>query len=249
MGSVSHGSGDLGETASLEAQATYDTGYRKEDFCYFWRLFEMPGNCGSLPTDDDWDLNGWGTQMPDDGILSGGSAVSGRYSTGSGTEIYYFDGGGTQTLNFDGSGIGAFNVASGEKVVVFVNGNLQFANLDGSPGVLDVADGGFISFIVKGDVRFPSSVGRDAGGYGLPVVEGVFIADGSIDIQGGSRQFVGEGMFVGHTDVSIHPNRDLSGTGNNTDPAAYFVYRPDFLLNAPEEFERSNFEWREIAPF
>ena len=89
--------------------------------------------------------------------------------------------------------------------------------------------------------------------------QGIFIADGIMKINnatsgiGLERQFVGEGVFVGWNGVSL--NRDLDSVdtdtdnlANNTNPAEQFVYRPDFIINAPNSFKRSGIQWQEVAP-
>lgn len=136
----------------------------------------------------------------------------------------------------------AWNVAAGEKYVVFITGNLT---LDGATvdHLTDVAAGGFLALIVKGNIYINENLGNATLTNTTANLEGVFMADGTLNIQtrgpaaGGDDRFIGEGVFVGWSGVNLL--RDYSDSGsrsqeNNDKPVETFIYRPDFLVNMPE---------------
>ncbi len=68
---------------------------------------------------------------------------------------------------------------------------------------------------------------------------------------GGDGKFVGEGTFVGWNGIVLERDYDdYAGrkVENNYTPTESFRYRPDFLLNAPEEIKVPRYIWREVAP-
>ena len=142
------------------------------------------------------------------------------------------DGTGTVTIGTP------WNLDPGDSIVVFVDGNLDI----GAPIIVD--EGEFLAFIVAGDITF--SQGLAAPNIDNPLVQGVFIADGQIVTSLSAEQFVGEGVFVGWSGVDL--NRDYGDSTNNTNPAEFFSYRPDFVLNAPARMKRPVMRWEEIAP-
>lgn len=137
-----------------------------------------------------------------------------------------------------------WSVASGESYVIFIDGNLTLADGDGSSDqLIDVAPGGFLGFIVSGDITIASSLGNVTLTNTTPNVEGVFIADGEFTIEskgtaaGGDDRIVLEGSYIGWSGVNL--NRDFSDGGsrsseNNDKPVEVFIYRPDFLVYMPD---------------
>lgn len=137
-----------------------------------------------------------------------------------------------------------WSVASGETYVIFIDGNLNLADGDGlSDQLIDVAPGGYLAFIVSGDITVDSNLGNTSLTDTTSNVEGVFIANGQFTINskgaaaGGDDRFIGEGTFVGWSGVNL--NRDFSDGGarsveNLDKPVELFVYRPDFVTNMPE---------------
>jgi hypothetical protein len=146
----------------------------------------------------------------------------------------------------------AWNIANGETKVVFVQGDLTF----GPAATTTVAQGGFLAFIVSGNITFNADIGSDTASSVTPVMQGVFLADGVLSLPsraGGGvrdRKFVGAGTFVGWSNIVLQRtfNDGSSGTDNNLYPTALFVYRPDLLLNAPGEMLLPRYKWQEIAP-
>jgi len=133
-----------------------------------------------------------------------------------------------------------WTVASGESYVILVNGNLN-VNAD-----ITVANGGFLAFVTSGDVTFASTLGNVAANSTTPVVQGVFIADGKIRLPESQLKFVGAGTFVGWSGFDLF--RNFESTDNWYNPTELFVYRPDFLQNAPEEMKTPRYEWNEVNP-
>ncbi len=266
-GQASEGDNWVADNTTGMSGQPYDVGFRRENYCYFWRLFEMPGTCDGSGAEDDWSAAGtWGRDMPQIDTLWGQTPANsppGGWSNN--TKVYYYDAmrHGNQPLQLNGSGAtGEFTVNAGRRVVVFVNGDVYLTNYSDSSQTVsvDAASDSFLAIIATGDIRFSATVGESTqgvdpatfgGSEGRAAVEGVFVSDGRIYVASNSgadpyRQFVGEGVFVGWGGVVME--RDLDGANNNLYPAHIFRYRPDLAVNAPEEFLRVQYEWDEIAP-
>jgi hypothetical protein len=174
-------------------------------------------------------------------FLSTASVNSGFYyfSTGTVTDTFILD--------------TALNVASGNKYVVFVNGNLTVNNPSPSGPITTVANGGFLMFIVKGNITVNGALGTAA-----PVnlttspaanVAGVFIADGTIDFASVSPAnnlvLITDGSWVGWSGVSI--SRSFANKlYDNVNPTVVFRSRPDFIYNAPESIKKPLQFWQEV---
>ena len=171
---------------------------------------------------------------PDDDFGIAGQSKTGVEKPGSGPlneRAYYSDG----DLTLNG---GSWGMVPTESVVVFVDGDLVVDTDITTPLT------GFIAFVVSGDITF---LGGDADSTSeTPFVQGVFIADGSINVNSGTEKFIGEGIFIGWGGVVL--SRDFGDASNNTDPAELFIYRPDFVSNAPDAMRRPVMRWNEVAP-
>ncbi|MDH5532841.1 MAG: hypothetical protein OEX81_00240 [Candidatus Pacebacteria bacterium] len=166
-----------------------------------------------------------------------GSETDAQKPTYNANDIVYFQSGDLTIQS-------PWSVASGETYVVFVDGNLTLTDGDGaSDQLIDVADGGFLAFIVSGNIIVNEQLGNSTLASTTSNVEGVYIADGTLTIEsrgtagGGDDRFVGEGVFVGWTGVNL--NRDFSDGStrsleNNDKAVELFVYRPDLLVNMPD---------------
>jgi len=177
-----------------------------------------------------------------------------------------------------------FQVASGESIVVFINGNLTINNNGGSDNtkITTVArktstnSGGFLAFITNGNITISSNVGKtidpdqtsfiQAVTYANTHLEGVFVADGTItingqdddDLNGGypDRKLIVAGTFVGLTDIDLNRRADDPADPttiyykiqNSFQAFENFVYRADLLINWPEELKSSIINWQEVAP-
>lgn len=154
----------------------------------------------------------------------------------------------------------AWHVPAGEQIIVFVQGDLI---IDDTPNaqnrLITVESGGYLAFFVSGDIIITPHVGythllTDPNDPNAPVVEGVFVADGTVWTQSyltaPDRKFIGAGTFVGWT--GVHLQRSFaSGTNNsanNIAPVETFVFRPDFVVNTPAVLKNPQTSIREIQP-
>lgn len=137
--------------------------------------------------------------------------------------------------------------------VIFVNGDLRVKG----PSTILVSPGGFLAFIVKGNIIFDKSLSALDVKVNAPIVEGVYIANGSIITESNGTtsdgKFIGAGVFVGWSGFQL--NRDYSDPNNLVKSEQNFFYptelfrdRPDLALNVPTQMARPLIDWREIAP-
>jgi len=128
----------------------------------------------------------------------------------------------------------SFDLAVGDTVVILHDGDLT---IDGN---MDVPVGAFLAIISSGSITFDSSTTS---------VEGVFIADSlswpSTGDEVTEQRFIGEGTFVGWDGISLERDR---GTLNNEAPTEEFIFRPDFVINAPVGIRTPQITWQEVAP-
>ena len=144
--------------------------------------------------------------------------------------FYYQDPVGTASL------AAVWNVANGQKYVVFVNGDLE---IDQN---INVAPGGFLAFIVSGEITVDPAV---------TYMEGLFVSNGNFStiskyvagVTNDSRLLV-EGSVI--TWGSIDLNRNLGDAANATLPAEQVTYRPDLLTNMPDRMKSFALEWKEV---
>lgn len=194
---------------------------RRENYAYFYRIYSM----GVNPTADT--PNG---ALVD--LLKPASAPTNQ-------RAYYYNGNATISQ--------AWNVAAGESYVIFINGNLTLSDPGNVEQLIQVQPGGFLAFIVSGNITFDQSLGNDNSNDDTPNVEGYFIANGTIATETGGassdQRFVGAGSFVGWTGIDL--NRVLVGAQNNSTPAEQFVFRPDFVTNIPARMSEPGYLWQE----
>jgi hypothetical protein len=207
----------------------------REDFAYFSnRIYSM----GSAPTSDFSVEQLDNLQKPD---------TETQNPVNPDREAYYANG--------DVTIQDPWVVGAGESIVILVNGDVLIQDQ------ITVAQGGFLAIIASGDITFDPEVGTSTLGSTTPVIEGVYIADGTlrVDSRGAGSaktsdlKFIGAGTFVGWTNVSLE--RDYKddadqelGVSNNTVPAELFIARPDFARNAPEAMLKPIYSWQEVAP-
>lgn len=128
-------------------------------------------------------------------------------------------------------------VGSNEKYVVFVDGDLDIA------ANITVASGGFVSFIVNGDISVAPAVTNIEGVY---IASENFVTD-TVDI---NEVIADVALDVRGTVVawgSMLLNRSLI-SGNSTTPAEKFTYRADLLENMPDKMKTFAMNWQEVAP-
>ena len=173
-------------------------------------------------------------------------------------------------------------VQNGEKVVIFVDGNLTIEDSQSGGGHKITAvtqktlaqAGGFLGIFVKGDIVNGGITIKPSVGTALdtnnpenitPVnitnahLEGVFFSNGDLTIEGNNTyphyKFIGAGTFIGKNRVTLGRKTD-NGTAateqykihNNYQALENFIYRPDLLVNWPNELKSSIINWREVAP-
>ncbi len=146
-----------------------------------------------------------------------------------------------------------FNISSSKQIIIFVPGTLTVKN------EISVDTGGFLGFIVRGDIVFDRGLGVNptANPAGTKLVDGVYVTDGTLrtlaegQTPDTNKKFIGKGMFAAGVKLDgsggFDFRRDL-GSNNATYPAEYFGYRPDFLVNFPQVFGIRRITWREVAP-
>lgn len=168
------------------------------------------------------------------------------------TEMYFRN----SSLNVD------FNstqtVPSGTKMIIFVNGDLNIDSSVQNIEYIEVEEGGYLAFIVKGDINISPNIGNDDATDTTANLQGVYVADQAIRIKGYSwdnsirdKKFVGEGTFVGWNEFSVA--RDYTNTTepadrqlNNENPVEVFIFRPDLHKNTPAVMKRPNQLWQEV---
>lgn len=155
----------------------------------------------------------------------------------------------------------SWQVLNTEQIIVFITGNLLIDDTSGEQRIITVEKGGdgFLSFIVQEDIIISPNVGytdimTDPHSANIPLVEGVFIADGKIQIQGTAdtqdKKFIGAGTFVSWDGVQLQRSFATPGNNslNNISPAEVFIFRPDFLVNTPKNMKAAHFYLRELQP-
>ena len=139
-----------------------------------------------------------------------------------------------------------WNIAAGQSLVIFVPGTLTINNR------INIAEGGFLSFIVGGDIIVADTVGTapiaNPDKFTGASLAGICIADGFFvtlhNSAGVDVQFVGAGTFVAD---SFGLTRNLGGN-NATFPGELFMFRPDLWANAPQELREVDVTWTEVTP-
>jgi len=143
-----------------------------------------------------------------------------------------------------------WNIPNNTKVVVLIGNN---KDLEINKNIT-VPVGSFLAFIVSGNINIKGTVG-DKDATPTPDIEGVYIADGTIntnyDNDNSGKRLAGFGVFVAHANLDNTGGfvfgRDLKAD-NRTTPAEYFEHRPDFLVNFPKEIGTKRMVWKEVAP-
>jgi|GEM_PF-2220582 len=213
----------------------------QENFTYIKRLFELGTSPDesfknsqntevTLPvggTIDDWKT---ANILP---IISPDTALTMDGSTPESSYVYYHTG--------DLTIADPLVVNDGTKRTIFVKGNVTI-NAD-----VTVPVSNFLSIVASGNITIAGTVSK---------VQGLYVSDKVITIQDGegsgtsglgdSRQFESQGSLVGWGGVQLQ--RTLSEEANASYPAEKFIYRPDFIINAPSLYKRFGIQWREVAP-
>lgn len=199
----------------------------KEGYDYFYRLYSM----GVPPITDDFAVP-TNAQKPTFAPLGGKNA-------------YYHNG----NLTVDTP----WAVNAGEKIVVFVNGNLTI-----NKNITMSNSNAFVGFIASGNIVITANVGTATKPFAnqkTGQVQGMYFADGTLTVDtagaaGTDMKFVGEGTFAGRSGISLLRDFKNGGNGseNNAGPATLFIYRPDLLRNAPDQMKAPSYVWKEVNP-
>jgi hypothetical protein len=151
-----------------------------------------------------------------------------------GQEYYYLKpSGGHATITRN------WHVTSGQKYVVFVNGDLDITMASDAQKTITVDEGGFLALIVNGNVTVDPAVTQ---------LDGIVIVDGNYTTNStgtGDSQLLSNGSTIAWGGVSL--GRDLGGANVST-PAEKFTYRPDLLTNMPDKMKTFAMTWEEVVP-
>ena len=165
-----------------------------------------------------------------------------------------------------------FTLIDGQKLVVFVDGNLILDDSDTHDSAMykitNVDTDSFLAFFVNGDIIITADVGYELDplnpstppvSHDTSNLEGVFVADNNLIIQSKTavgevppdKKFIGSGTFVGWNNVLL--NRTFSDNNfgpilSNSQAVENFIYRPDLLANWPVKLKASTSNWREVDP-
>lgn len=129
--------------------------------------------------------------------------------------------------------ISGLSVAVGESYVIFVNGDARIA------ADVVVAEGGFLAVIVNGSLTISPAVSA---------IEGLYVIDGTLVTE--SNQVGDVSANFGGSVVSwggVNLGRDLVAN-NVVQPGEKFEYRPDLLVNMPENMKVFALRWVEVVP-
>ncbi|HEX7018169.1 MAG TPA: fibronectin type III domain-containing protein [Patescibacteria group bacterium] len=163
-------------------------------------------------------------------------------------QAYFYDG----DLTLDDP----WTVAADQQVIIFVDGNLTFSDPTNANQLMVVEDGGFLAFIVSGNITIDESLGNETLDSAATNLEGIYIADGTMTVAsrgsaaGGDDRFVGAGSFIGWGGVALE--RDFSSDADTsrlqeskTNPSELFIFRPDLVRNIPEAMTSPRYIWQE----
>jgi hypothetical protein len=196
---------------------------RKQNYDFFYHLANFPLN----PISD------WGTGAAN---LTSTSQVTSTPPANPGSQAYFHSG----NLNITGN----IHIQNGQSAIIFVDGSVT------QTGRTQVDNGGFLSIIATGDIVFDPSLNSDlGGGLTAPVVEGIYLTNGTIIVQGNGTadtKFIAEGSFIGWDGIKL--KRDYNSRRNNGEPAMVFTFRPDIVLNTPDMFKYSQYQWLLVPP-
>ena len=136
--------------------------------------------------------------------------------------------------------------------VIFVQGDVTInANIT-------LANGAFFAIVASGNITVNPAVGnippKAVPTSADAALSGAFFADGSFI--GGTtgaqndKQLVIYGSVAADADLNgigaVSSQRDLGGL--NATPGVAFIWNPNLILNAPQQFTDAVMDWREVAP-
>lgn len=128
-------------------------------------------------------------------------------------------------------------IGVGEKYLVLVDGDLRIEDN------ITVPVGGYLAFIVSGNITIDPSVSSLQGVYIATqnfITESAYVAGAVDDVQ-----LLISGNVIAWGDVEL--SRNL-GAANSTTPGEKFVYRSDLLTNMTAKMKTFVLEWKEVVP-
>lgn len=146
---------------------------------------------------------------------------------------------------------GAWGNLSGSRVI-FIQGDVTIS------ANITLGNGAFLAIVASGNITVAPTVGS-ATAKAVPTsadasLTGAFFADGSFI--GGTtgaqndKQLVIYGSVAADADLNgvgaVSSQRDLGGL--NAIPGIAFIWNPNLILNAPQQFTDAVTDWREVAP-
>lgn len=136
---------------------------------------------------------------------------------------------------------GNINIPSGRKIVVFVDGTVQFN------GTINMADSknSFFMVVTNNNITVSPPIGVPADNT-TPQFEGIFVTDGSfVTTSGGnpnSRRINVRGSVIALGGVALARDTD------SVHPSETFNFAPEFILNFPSSLAVKRAFWKEVAP-
>ncbi len=250
-GTISSGSSNAGYYRESDVGATPpSTNYKAEgadfsralrqDYTYFARNFDLAGM----------------TKIASATINTKTQLTVGFTDTNDGTQVSYREG----SLTIDPNVASTISIATGERRIIFVRDDLTISNTNNLDELIKVEQGGYVAFIVGGNITISETVGfldPTTPVSDVTNIEGVYVADGSISVASHvspaiqNRKFIGAGTFVGWSGIALtrdyaNTSNALSAALNNLNPISVFVYRPDFVETTPELLMAPGLIWQEV---
>jgi len=141
---------------------------------------------------------------------------------------------------------GNWDIPANRQITILVDGDVDINN------EIKVNDNnGFLMVIASGKITIDSSIGETPPSSGITGttanVQGIFIADGNIEIPSSGSDDLH--LWVGGTLISwsaITLERDIGGLASRTEPSMSFIYRPDFIANAPGYIKKVFYDWQQV---
>ena len=141
---------------------------------------------------------------------------------------------------------GNWNIPANRQITILVDGDVDINN-----EIKVIDNDGFLMVIARGKITISHLLGEDPPSSGITGttanIQGIFIADGNIEIpSSGSNDLH---LWVGGTLVSwsaITLNRDIGGLSSRTESSITFIYRPDFIVNAPRFIKKIFYDWQRV---
>src|SRR3989344_4788998 len=146
-----------------------------------------------------------------------------------------------------GTTLGAGQNLNGMNAASSINFYHVSGDLNINARIMRQDKGTFLGFIVGRNINVASNVTGDPG------IDGFFLADGRFSVPkvsvGYDTQLLANGMFIAFSGFDLQRNlgNGLS-LGNPVMPAEKFTFDPSLVINAPADFLKASYSWKEIVP-